>query len=194
MKWLRAHWFALMASIGGASALAMLVFGGWGLALLSMAMPKEKIGESVKADVATEVRREIKSAVAVKRVKVYAPEVKQKLGLPDIVVQAKDEQVISTARVPDTGRPHTVTTTINTETGEAQSFVRADPLPWVALERRGEFSLGAGYKHTDRGTNTVGRAAFRHDFLQVKALHLGVEASVDTDRDAYVGARVAYRW
>ena len=158
-----------------------------------MFLPKEEVGQSKPAAVASEVRHVERRVVRVSKVKAYAPEAKIKLALPETVIADQQEHVISTARVPDTNRPHTVTTTINSETGEAQSFVRADPLPWVALENRGELSLSVGYKYRDQ-VRPVVRLGVRQDFLQVKALHAGVVASIDSDGAAYAGVGVAYRW
>lgn len=195
----------VIAWLVGLPTLALIVIGAFSLAGISLTFhPKEKVGESVLAAPASEVKREPKVDVPVSKVRAYAnqPKVKAKLNLPAAVIAAKDEQVISSARVDATLRPHTVTTTINTTTGEPEMYVRADPYPWVALESRGEAGLSVGYKYRYRYAASalaspvamVGRFDVRHDFLQLKALHVGIAGSVDTDGDAYAGVRLSYKW
>lgn len=196
---------AILQWLAGCSLIALIVAGAWFMGLGSLLFHKsEPVHVSVPAKEAKEVKGKPKITVAApKGVRVYQPEAKLKLNLPPTVVANKDEQVISTARVDNTTRPHTVTTTINTETGEATSFVRADPYPWVALESRGELGVSGGYKYRyrqgviasfGRPVVPIMRLDVRQDFLQLKALHVGVMGTVDTDGDAYVGVRVSYKW
>lgn len=197
---------SLLAWAGGLGIVAGIVALAWTFGGISLLFHKsEPVGVSKPAEKSADVKRvPLVTVAAPKGVRVYQPEAKLKLNLPPTVIANKDEQVISTARVDNTVRPHTVTTTINTETGEAQSFVRADPYPWVALESRGEVGVSAGYKYRyDRAaglasvtnsTQPTVRIDARHDFLQIKAFHLGVIGTLDSDRDLYFGARLSYKW
>lgn len=189
-----------IAIITAASTLAICVGAAVAFAIISGAFHRgEPVNQSVAAPKARELSREPTIEIAAPaKIKAYTPKAKEKLNLPQTVIADQNEQVISSARVDNTTRPHTVTTTINTQTGESQSYVRPDPYPWLALESRGEASLSVGYKYSSRYTygtvQPVARLSVRQDFLQVKALHLGVVGTVDSDRDAYIGVGLSYKW
>lgn len=191
----------IISAIAGASVLGIAVYAASAFGLISLFTHKsEPVNASAPAVPAGEVKREPKVTVPVKAVQAYRDqrEVKVKLDLPAPVIAAPQEQVISTAKVPDSNRPHTVTTTLNTDTGESTSYVRADPYPWFKPESQGEASLSVGYKYSSRylvgSVQPVARLQLRQDFLQVKAIHFGVVASVDSDRDAYIGVGIRIPW
>lgn len=124
---------------------------------------------------------------------VYKPEAKKKLNLPKPIQQDPGQQVVASTKVGGDDRPHTVTTLLDTRTGEFTTLDRADPLPWVSVKSRTE--LGAFYGIKD-GRDTV-RIQARHDFLQVKALNVSAQASADFaggDVDSFVGVGVSIRW
>ena len=68
--------------------------------------------------------------------------------------------------------------------------------PWLAIETRGEFGLVYGYKFKagELGSRPVARLQLKYDVLRVKALTIGAVASVDSDRDAFVGIGLSYKW
>ena len=155
------------------------------------------VGETRIAAPAREVVLEPKAAVQVAAgVKAYRPAVKTKLRLPEAVVANAAEHVISTAKVPNDDRPHTVTTTLNVDTGESTSYVRTDPLPWMAKNFSGEFGMYAGYKN---GGPAV-RLQARQSVLDIKAVRFGVVGSVDQSfqgaatPEFFVGVGAWYRW
>ena len=123
-------------------------------------------------------------------VMVYAPKAKQKLDLPDEILNDPDKYVLQATRLPNDTHPATVTTVIDQQTGEVQTYVRREPLPWFAIEQTGEARIDVGIK----GGLTIGRLSVREDLLQVKALHAGINASLDTDGQIFVGVGVGYRW
>lgn len=124
-------------------------------------------------------------------VKVYAPPAKKKLDLPPSLQDDPNLYVLSTARLPSDTRRQDVTTLINKETGETETFVRREPSPWLAAEQNGELRLDYGYKN---GMFRAGRLSLREDLVQIKALHLGVHATLDTDGQFFAGAGVGWRW
>lgn len=168
-----------------ASALAGAVVAGAVVHYL-----KSPAEASKPAEVATDVKGEIKRSAAIKSVRVYRPAVKRSLNLPASILADPSEQVVAAAKVPADDRSHTVTTTINTDTGEAQAFDRRDPLPWLALDTRGEIGLAYGYKRSEQ----VARLSLRQDLVQIKALHLGAQANMDSDGEWFAGIGVWYRW
>lgn len=157
----------------------------------------EKAGQVVIATPAAEVKAVpvVDVAIASGKVAVYqggAP-LKKKLTLPKAVVDNNKESVLASSKIPSGERAHTVTTVINTETGASETYVRTDPLPWIAYENRGEFGMYYGVKNNTQAI----RLQARQDILQVKALHVGVIGSVDMTQgrpDYFVGVGVAYKW
>lgn len=132
-----------------------------------------------------------KQTIHPSKVRAYAPAAKAKLKLPDSMLNDPSVYVLDSSLLPSDTHPQTVTTVIDEQTGEVQTVVRREPLPWLAAEHRGELRLDAGIKN---GLSRVGRISLREDLLQVKALHAGINASVDTDGQFFVGAGVGWKW
>ncbi|MCK7495203.1 MAG: hypothetical protein MZW92_31980 [Comamonadaceae bacterium] len=101
-------------------------------------------------------------------------------------------QVVAATRVPGDDRPHTVSAVADLGTGQVSMFVRPDPLLWLAMETRRELGLAYGLK-TD-ADEPVWRLRGRVDMARIKAARFGVDASVDSDGDAFAGVGVAVRW
>lgn len=126
-------------------------------------------------------------------VTVYGPSAPARLKLPADVKPT--EHVIAATQVRASDRPQTITTTIDTDTGESRSFTKLDPYPWFAWEPRGEARLAIGYKHNREGrVDQVVRLQASWDAVRVKAFTAGVTGSIDSDGDAFVGVGIAYRW
>lgn len=181
--------------VGVACACAALAAGvSWYLA----AGPLKPAGqESVPAVVAPEAKKAPTKRVAIaKPVRVYDDSTKFKLRLPEAVARDSAQHVIAATQVRAELRPQTVTTVIDEATGESKSFVKEDPYPWLAAERRAEVRMSWGYRYTPatHDVRQVGRLAFTYDALRVKALTLGATVQVDTDGQAFAGVGVAYRW
>lgn len=121
---------------------------------------------------------------------------KARLKLPEAVIADKNEQVIAASQVKGDLHPQTVSTVIDTETGKVTSFTKIDPYPWFAVETRGNVGVAYGYKFRSLlpEAHAVTRLQLGYDVVRVKALTVGVTATVDTDRDAFVGVGVKYQW
>lgn len=175
----------------------LLTFGLWARNFY-IDHQQERPGTVVIATAAHEVKSTPKISVQPKQLKVYAggKGVKNNLKLPDPVVQDDSEQVIASSQVKADEHPHTITTTINTDTGESQTFVRTDPLPWFGLSSRGGIGIYGGIKNG----NPAVRLEAKQDLFTVKALHFGVTASVDQPlngplgNDYFLGIGGEYRW
>jgi hypothetical protein len=89
-----------------------------------------------------------------------------------------------------------VTSVLDTKTGETTAYTKPEPYPWLAVESRGEARFDYGYKITKGSTVPlpVGRLSVTHNFVQVKALHMGVNVAIDTDGTAFAGVGLSYRW
>jgi hypothetical protein len=178
---------------GAIVAAGVIATGGW-LYHVRNALP-DKAGQVVIATPAKEVASVEKVEVPVKKVTVYktTPALKKKLDLPQPVIDDQQQAVLASSKIPAGERAHTVTTVINTDTGKSETYTRTDPLPWLAFENRGEVGVYVGVKNGQQAL----RLQARQDFVQVKALHLGVVGSVDVSAgkpDVFVGAGVSYRW
>ena len=159
--------------------------------------PVERAGETVAATPAKEVANlpTVAAPIAGGAVQAYPKAVKRKLKLPKTVVEDESKVVVSSSKVAASERSHTVTTLVDTNTGKAEAYVRADPLPWLAYTTRGSAGTYYGFK---RGEQTV-RLQVQQDIVQMKALTFGVTASVDRSvatglTDSFIGVGAAYRW
>lgn len=151
-------------------------------------------GVHMPAKPAPQVAHETTVPVEVKvPVQTYKPEVKRKLKLPDAVQANPAQHVVASSRTAPDERPHTITTVLDTSTGEFTTLDRAEPLPWIAVSTKTEVGAFYGVKN--------GQPAFRvqaqQELLRVKALHLGAIASADMQAgevDTFVGVGVWARW
>jgi hypothetical protein len=158
--------------------------------------PTDPVGQVVIATPAKEVRAipRVDTVIKSGKVAVYkgGKPLKKKLNLPQPIVDDPKQEVLASSVIPAGEHPHTVTTTINTDTGASETYVRTDELPWLGYENRGEVGIFYGVKSGER----VVRLQARQDFVQVKALHMGVIASIDSglNRSTFIGIGVAFKW
>jgi hypothetical protein len=172
-----------------------LALAGIIIALLAAAWtfwPREKVQVGVSAPLppAKEAKGEPKTPIHPKAVNAYPDKVKAKLSLPDAVVKDPAQKLIGTGRLDAEDRAYTLSTTLDTQTGEAQLYARPDPLPWIGPGKRG--AVGIAYGAGDVGIRT--KAYAYHDLLQAKALHAGVRAEIDQRGGWWGGAYVEYRF
>lgn len=149
------------------------------------------VGSTVLAKPAAELRGAKHQDITPPKVPVYAPPVKKKLDLPPAVQDDPNKYVLDSVKLPNDTHPHTVTTVIDATTGEVQTFDRRDPLPWFKPEQTGEVRIDYGIKN---GMVNVARLTFREDLLQVKSLHAGIHATLDTDGQYFIGGGVGWQW
>lgn len=159
-----------------------------------------KVGQIIVATPAKEVRDAPKVEVAVKKpVKVYqgGAALKDGLKLPRVTVEDPDVEVLASSKID--GRddhPKTVTTVLNVETGESETYVRTDPLPWFAMSSRGRVGMYGGLKN---GEPSV-RLEARQELFTVKAIRFGAVATVDqpitgpAGTDYFIGLGAEYQW
>lgn len=129
---------------------------------------------------------------------VYVPAAKKKVELPPEVQNNPSAFVIGSSSLKESDRPQTVTTTIDANTGQAQTFVTQEPYPWLAAENHRSVTVSYGIKGYSSvqgsGTAWAWRTTFKDDLAQVKALHLGMQLSADSDASYYAGIGVTYRF
>ena len=138
----------------------------------------------------------VSTKVASGSVKTYPAAAKNKLKLPDDILNDSAKQVIEATQVDRSEHKQTVTTVLNTETGETETITRAEPLPWVQFDTRGSVGIYAGIKN---GQPAV-RLEAKQDLFDIKAVRCGAIASVDQAMsgpvgvDYFAGLGCAYSW
>ena len=172
-----------------------ILFGGY--VLWDTLSNRPKGGESVIATEAPALRGAPTETVAIKApVKVFKGKTKERLKLPTTVQKDEKKQVIAATQAPASLRPTTTSTVVDIETGAVETYTKQDPYPWLAIETRGEIKLAHGYKWKSSMpvAERVTRLQVNYDVLRVKALTIGATGTLDTDRDAFIGVGVSYKW
>lgn len=124
------------------------------------------------------------------KVSVYKPAAKKAVALPPEVKADPDKHVVAASRVVPDIHPHTVTTVLDSETGDVVTYDTKEPMPWLAPAYRGEAGIAYGIKN---GV-PMGRLFVRQSLIDVKRLTLGVEVTADQDGEVFAGVAVSYRW
>ena len=173
---------------------AVIAIGGAYLYAWYNKPPVIPAGVTVEATPAQEIRRELPT-VTIKppMVNVYSPGIKGKLKLPTAITNDDNQHVLASSKTANDERPHTVSTVINSATGEVQTFDRTDPLPWLAVNTKSELGIYYGLKHGEQALRIEGR----QELLQIKAVHMGAIASADMTRngtEGFVGIGLWSRW
>jgi len=181
MEWLRNNRVSLIL-LGIIVAMLAAAWSFW-----PRATPK--VGMSAPLPAAREVKATPKIMWRTKYVYVYPDRAKKKL-LPKPVADDPAKKLIATGKLDAEERPYTLSTVLDTQTGESQVYARPDPLPWIAPGRHGAFGVNYGPRNGRTGAEVY---AWR-DLLQVKALHVGVRASVDQHGDNFAGGYIEYRY
>lgn len=176
-----------LKSLALLGVILVLVINAWKFMMEATA----PINQWTPAQQAPQVKDVPKVDITPTKVNVYAPKAKDKLDLPPAITNDPDVHVLDTTRVSSNEHPVTIISLIDEKTGEVQTLVRSEPLPWLAAEQRGELRFDVGIKN---GLDTIGRLTVREDLLQVKALHAGLHASLDSDGRWFAGGGVGYRW
>jgi len=83
---------------------------------------------------------------------------------------------------------------IDLDTGASQTYIRRDPLPWLAYSGKGAIGLYYGLKN---GRQAV-RVQAHQEIARIKRVSIAAIGSVDLEvgqpPDAFVGVGAAYRW
>jgi hypothetical protein len=169
MEFFKAYWKPILYGI--ASLIGAVVL--WA----SLHHERAPVGAAMPAAVAPEVMHEAKTDTPIQSgtVKTYPKAVKQKLNLPAQVQADDTKQVIEASKLPADDHPQTVTTVIDTKTGETETFRQRDPLPLFAVDTTGEAGVFIGLRN---GSMAL-RADVRQSVFMIKAVHVGGIASLD---------------
>lgn len=165
--------------------------------VISSLLPHKTQPVSIVATPAPVVKAEPKIEVMpTKPIKVYkhSAKIKQKVKLPQPVIDNPSEQVLAATKVESNDHPQLVTTVLNTDTGETSTYIKQEPQPWFATNTHGDFSTYVGFKNR----NTAIRFQVRQNLIDVKSVHINAVGSVDQstngDTDYFVGIGATYAW
>ena len=159
---------------------------------------KEAQTNSVVAITAPIVKDEPLVQIEIKKpVKVFknSKKIKQKVKMPESVINNNNEQVISAISIPkDDLAPKTVTTVLDIDTGITTSYVKNEPLPWLSLNFHGDIGLYGGIKN---GTTAV-RLQANQGIIDIKDIHIKATGSIDQNAngktDYFLGVGASYNW
>lgn len=179
---------AVAAALGIAAGTSAFALWLW------LAPKPAPVGAHVEATPAKEVRRIGKESIETAPVQVYKPAAKEKLELPAVVKSSPTAHVVAATTTPNDERQHTVTTVLDSSTGEFTTFTRAEPLPWVAVSTKSEVGAYLGLKNGEPALRVEGR----QELLQIKAVRIGARASADLTQsghvDTFIGVGAHVRW
>ena len=150
-------------------------------------------GVHVEAPPSKFVRDVEKAPVIVERIVAYKPEAKEELKLPETIKSDDKKHVVASVTTPNDERQHTITTVVDSQTGEFTTYDRAEPLPWIGVTTKSEVGAYLGLKN---GQPAV-RVAGRQEVLQIKSVRIGAVGSVDVTQsgvDSFVGIGAWARW
>lgn len=170
--------------------LAILMILVAGIVLWMLKPNPEPVGEWHSAEPDKRLKDVPKKDITPPKVPVYAGKAKDKLKLPDDVKDDPNKYVLTSTKLPNDTHQQTVTTVIDSETGEVQTFTRREPLPWLAVEQTGEIGIGYGFKNGQK----AGHLFAREELLQIKAAHLGAGVHLFTDGTNMVELTMAVKW
>jgi hypothetical protein len=150
----------------------------------------KKITEpSILAQPAKELKNEKPETLSCRPIVVYPDRVKRKLSLPAAVVKDPVQKIVGSTQVKASDYPHTVSALANIESGKVDMYVRRDPTPWLAFDRR--LKLGAFYGINDE-ENGVFLGLAQYEFAQIKRLHVTVHGQADTSGRYFVGGGLTW--
>jgi hypothetical protein len=175
------------AVIAASFALSVAIIAAW----FHFRMPPPPVGAVTSAIESPRVADTPKEDIKPPKVAVYTQPAKKELGLPADVQADPHKHVLDAEVVKPDDHPTTVVTVIDDLTGKVETTVRREPLPWLAAEFRREVRIDYGMK---RGGVKVERLSFRADLLQMKSVHAGINANLDSDGDYFVGGGLGYRF
>ena len=129
--------------------------------------------------------KDVPTEVIQSPVRVYAKSAAKKLGLtiPDT------SRVLSAATIPSDLHPQTVVPIID-QAGNITIESKSEPYPWLTIKDTKEIGLSYGWRDTQR----MWRLDGSWTPLQIKGANLSVKASMDEDRQIYLGGRISYSW
>jgi len=134
--------------------------------------------DAVIAAPSKEVKDLPKASVPIKKpLKVYSggSKLKDKLGLPADVTQNDAKHVVASTTVNCDQQQYTITTVIDTETGESQTYDQKLPRPWLAKNDQSKVGVYAVFKN---GTPTLSLQG-RRGLFSVKSLDFVGVAGID---------------
>ncbi len=162
----------------------------WGLTFFKPE-PLPPVGVHVPAKVAPQVAKVGKVDVKVSSVRVYKPEAKDKLTLPQEIKTNPTTHVVEAVLVTCKQNDQVVTTLIDETTGITTTLVRNEPPPTFRFKFTGD--ARADFGMIDTGKKVV-QLSLRQDVFQSKRYYGGINLNAATDGRLFGGAGMGLRW
>lgn len=154
-------------------------------------LPAMPTGVALPAAPASELKRETTTPLKVGAVKVFRPEVKKKLGLSEAVQKDSELHVVSSVTTPSDGRRHTVSTLLDTRTGEFTTLDKPVPPPWLEVSTRRHFGAYIGAMNGEQAVAVTARQeVLRIRGLNVEGIAIGMVSQ--EERFAFVGVGASW--
>ena len=169
----RAIWLVLISALVLICLLIGIFFNTWRQEVAQIAPVNVQVPATPAPEVAKteQVRKPLKAT----SVKAYPASVKNALKLPQTALDNPVLEVIASTQVPADKRKQTITSLLNTETGEVETYARRDPLPWIAAQPSGQ----AGLFYLQRQHGQVLQLSAQQSLVQIKGVHVGVKGSIE---------------
>ena len=175
----RIYWAMLGAFTAGVVTLTL------SYVIYSSFFEQENTNRIVLATPSTTVKREATIPVQVAApIQVYKPIVKKKLKLSESVIADTKIHVVASNTVKSYDRSRTLNTVIDTDTGYFTTYETIESRPWLAVNTNTQVGLFYGLKDGEK----ILRLQAKQEVLQIKALHIGVTGSYDSDGSYFAGA------
>lgn len=178
---------------GVGALLGVLVSIALGALYLHFKPVTAPVGVHIEAPASPVVRGVGKEAVQSVPLRAYKPAAKKKLDLPATIQADQDKHVVSSVKTPNDERKHTITTIVDSQTGEFTTYDRVEPLPWIGVTTKSEVGAYLGLKNGQPAIRVEGR----QEVLQIKSVRIGAIGSVDVTQsgvDKFVGIGAWVRW
>lgn len=150
-----------------------IVYSAW---LVFFTQQIYKPGTYVEAEKPKELKKTEKERVIVKTVYVYKNSAKD--DLPANIKNDEKERVISGADIPPTRNGVIVKTALNTETGDAKTFIKEKDSPLFAFQK--ENNLGISYGIRTDGKQEV-NIFYERDLFRIKDVYVSGRAEISTE-------------
>ena len=134
-----------------------------------------------------------KEEIHPEKIEVYKGEAKKKLPIPQEKKDDPASHVAAATETPADGHKHTITTVINADTGEVDTYDHKEPLPWLSAEKTSEIRLDYGIKGHPYPQPVI-RISFRADLIQIKSLHFGINTTLDFDGEYFAGGGIGWKF
>lgn len=133
----------------------------------------------------------------IKPIKAYkqSKDIKAKVKMPQQAIDDDNQQVVAVSHIDLSDyQDKTVTTILDTNTGNVINYVKNEPKPLFAWDTHGEIGIYAGIKNGQQSIRLQGK----QNIFDVKNVQIGINGSIDQalsgNTDYFIGIGASYNW